>query len=97
MNSACRGCYVLGYFGKVSSRSGGTDFHGTDWKGRAPVPVSICRVGSEGAALETKKTKAANSICFAAYEIIKPLLNLSGCEKPIIVTNCRAVRGNQAF
>lgn len=41
--------------------------------------------------------KAANSIHFAAYEVIKPLLNLSGSEKPVIVTNCRAVRGNQAF
>lgn len=54
-------------------------------------------MGSEGAALETKKMKAANSIHFAAYEVIKPLLNLSGSEKPVIVTNCRAVRGNQAF
>jgi len=64
---------------------------------RVTARVSICRMVGEGTALKTKKMEAANSIRFAAYEVLKPLLNLSGCEKPIIVINCGAVRGNQAF
>lgn len=97
MNFAWRGCQALGYLGKVSSTSSRIDFHGAAWKSRVTALVSICRVEGEGAAHETKKMEAAISIHFAAYEVTKPLLNLSGSEKPIIVINCGAVRGNQAF
>lgn len=57
------------------------------------VCVSVCRKGGLG----LKLNKKMEAVSFAACGGLKPLHNLSGAEKPIIVINCRAVRGNWAF